>query len=85
MPGGYDLDTPIVAMDLIITDRRVLARVLLHNDRKERLVVVDRRGSFLSVYPFTGELHSTTYYEKPLFLLAAPDSPSATALLLPLS
>ncbi len=71
-------------MPLIITDRRVLARLLRHNGREECLVVVDRLGPFLSIYPFTGELHSTTYYEKPLLLLAVPGSPSATSLLLPL-
>ncbi|MDE6125803.1 MAG: hypothetical protein K2G30_02505, partial [Muribaculaceae bacterium] len=62
-------------MPFIITDRRVLARLLRHNGREERLVVVDRRGTFLSIYPFSGELHSTTYFEKPLLLIAAPGSP----------
>lgn len=71
-------------MPLIITDRRVLARVLRHNGQTRRLVVIDRRGPLLRLYPFTGELHSTTYSAAPL-LLAAPGSPSATALLLPLS
>lgn len=72
-------------MPLIITDRRVLARVLHHNGQTHRLVVIDRRGPLLRLYPFTGELHSTTYSAAPLLLLAAPGSPSATALLLPLS
>lgn len=72
-------------MSLIITDRRVLARVLRHNGQTRRLVVIDRRGPLLRLHPFDGELHSTSYREKPLLLLAAPGSPSATALLLPLS
>ncbi len=72
-------------MPLIITDRRVLARTLRHNGCEERLIVVDRLGPTLRLYPFTGEIHSTTYIETPLLLIAAPGAPSATTLLLPLA
>ncbi len=72
-------------MPFIITDRRVLARVLRHNGRTHRLVIIDRLGPFVSIHPFDGELHSTTYIASPLHLIAASGSPSASALLLDLS
>lgn len=72
-------------MPFVITDRRVLARTLRHNGRTRRLVMIDRLGPFVSIHPFDGELHSTTYIAFPLLLIAAPGSPSATALLLDLS
>ena len=72
-------------MPFVITDRRVLARTLRHNGRAERLVIIDRLGPFVSIYPFNGELHSTADIAAPLLLIAAPGSPSATALLLDLA
>ncbi len=69
-------------MNHIVTDRRVLARALRHNGAVKRLIVVDRLGPTLRLYPFTGEIHSTTYFESPLLLIGDHGSPSVTTLLL---